>query len=226
MAERAWGLPARLLEAIGRVESGRYDTMSHSVRAWPWTINAQGQGYFYPDKATAIAAAQRFIASGIRSIDVGCMQINLHHHPDAFASLQEAFDPYRNADYAARFLRGLFTDHPSWSAAAGAYHSLTPEFGAPYARKVMAVWHGGTEGDLFATPPQEDPGTHIVRPFPFGRPFALPTRGFAPKARVIPLGGHAMAPGVLAGTGRSLAAYRTVPIRLASTSPLRLAGLP
>ena len=40
-------------------------------------------------------------AQGARSIDVGCMQVNLLHHADAFASLEQAFDPVANARYAA-----------------------------------------------------------------------------------------------------------------------------
>jgi hypothetical protein len=34
---------------------------------------------------------------GVRSIDIGCMQINLVHHPDAFGSLEAGFDPITNA---------------------------------------------------------------------------------------------------------------------------------
>ena len=35
------------------------------------------------------------------------MQINLFHHPDAFASLDAAFDPMDNIAYGADFLRRL-----------------------------------------------------------------------------------------------------------------------
>ena len=30
---------------------------------------------------------------GVRLMDVGCMQVNLQMHPDAFPSLDAAFDP-------------------------------------------------------------------------------------------------------------------------------------
>ena len=46
-------------------------------------------------------------AQGVRSIDIGCMQVNLMHHPNAFATLDAAFDPLANALYAARFLTEL-----------------------------------------------------------------------------------------------------------------------
>src|ERR1700746_431749 len=56
-AERAHGIPAHLLAAIARVESGRRDQSSGSYNPWPWTINADGQGSFYDNKIQAMAAA-------------------------------------------------------------------------------------------------------------------------------------------------------------------------
>ena len=79
-------------------------------------------------------------AQGVRSIDVGCMQVNLMHHPNAFASLDEAFDPPSNALYAARFLNTLYGASGSWLQATAAYHSETPAIGADYQRRVMARW--------------------------------------------------------------------------------------
>ncbi len=74
------------------------------VRPWPWTINVAGQGFFFPTKALAVTAVRELLASGVQSIDVGCLQVNLMFHPAAFASLEQAFDPMANARYAARFL--------------------------------------------------------------------------------------------------------------------------
>ena len=71
-------------------------------------------------------------AQGVRSIDVGCMQVNLMHHPNAFASLDAAFDPTANALYAARFLNTLYGISGSWVQATAAYHSQTPAIGADY----------------------------------------------------------------------------------------------
>ncbi len=138
-AERSSGVPDRLMRAIGIVESGRRDDAG-AMGAWPWTINAEGVGYYYATKAEAIASVNAFRARGVRSIDVGCMQVNLFHHGDAFNSLEEAFDPGANARYAARFLLKLFAQTGSWPGATAGYHSLTPEVGEPYARKVLALW--------------------------------------------------------------------------------------
>ncbi|HJO71542.1 MAG: hypothetical protein QF450_07035 [Rhodospirillales bacterium] len=62
---------------------------------------------------------RRLSARGVRNIDVGCMQVNLLYHKDAFATLEEAFEPASNAAYAARFLKDLYATSGSWSAAAG-----------------------------------------------------------------------------------------------------------
>ncbi|RYJ03017.1 MAG: lytic transglycosylase domain-containing protein, partial [Acetobacteraceae bacterium] len=150
-AEREANLPPRLMAAIARVESGRRDPASGETQPWPWTINAEGRGSFYPDKAAALAAVRALQAQGVRSIDIGCMQVNLRHHPNAFASLEEAFDPLANARYAARFLTELQGSRNDWMAAASAYHSQTPEFAAPYRARVASAW--AVEQGLPATPP-------------------------------------------------------------------------
>lgn len=133
-------LPAGLLGSVALVESGRLDLPSRRVVPWPWTINVAGTGYFFETKADAIAAVERARAGGVQSIDVGCMQINLLHHPSAFASLDHAFDPELNAAYGAAFLGRLFVQTGAWPAAAAAYHSQTPGIADDYQRRVMGIW--------------------------------------------------------------------------------------
>ena len=70
------------------------------------------------------------------------MQVNLHYHPKAFANLSQAFEPRRNAAYAARFLADLKRETRSWSAAIGHYHSRTPKYAGPYRKEVKAAWRG------------------------------------------------------------------------------------
>ena len=141
-AERAAGTAPGLLAAIGVVESGRRDVRAGVRASWPWTVTAEGVGTFYRGKAEAIRAVEALQARGVASIDVGCMQVNLMHHPTAFPRLEVAFDPAANAMAAARFLSALFTRLGSWPAAAAGYHSLTPAVGAEYGRLIAAVWSG------------------------------------------------------------------------------------
>lgn len=136
-AEKPPHLPDKLLPAISRVESGRLDPATRRVRAWPWTINVEGVGSFFDTKEQAVATVQALQAKGVRSIDVGCMQVNLMHHPKAFASLDEAFEPKTNAAYAAGFLAMLHRQFNDWNLATAAYHSMDPVRGEEYQRLVL-----------------------------------------------------------------------------------------
>lgn len=138
--ERAEHIPRGLLAAVAMAESGRWDAVQNSADPWPWTVTAEGKGRFYPAKRDALAAVGALQARGVRNIDVGCMQINLYHHPDAFSDLAEAFDPAANTAYGARYLRALFEETRSWQQAVGRYHSATPAFSRQYRTKVMGHW--------------------------------------------------------------------------------------
>ncbi len=142
-AEQAGGLPENILLAIGKVESGRADPATGQVTPWPWTVNADGQGRYFENKADAVAFVRLALSSGVRDVDVGCFQISLQNHPDAFATLEDAFDPAQNAAYAAAFLARLKSQTGAWESAIADYHSATPGVGLPYERLVLAAWHGG-----------------------------------------------------------------------------------
>ena len=138
--ERSARLPSALLHAIGMVESARLDPQTGHWAPWPWSINVAGIDHVYDSKREAIEAVKAAQASGIQSIDVGCMQINLKHHPLAFTTLDDAFDPGANVTYAAAFLWRLYNDLGNWPAAVGSYHSQTPELATGYVARVAAYW--------------------------------------------------------------------------------------
>lgn len=79
--EKEYQIQEHLLTTISSVETGRWDAATRQNVAWPWTVNAMGKGTFYPSKAEAIRAVKKLQAQGVKSIDVGCMQINLSYHP-------------------------------------------------------------------------------------------------------------------------------------------------
>lgn len=122
-------------------ESGYWLKQERARVAWPWTVYAEGKGVYHPDKESAERAVARLRARGVSNIDVGCMQINLYHHGKAFGDIDQALDPHRNVDYAARFLRDLHQHHRSWSQAVAHYHSSTRKYNRPYRQKVMRLWH-------------------------------------------------------------------------------------
>lgn len=137
---RRAGMPAHMLTALSHVESGRWDSARQEKVAWPWTINAAGEGKIFPTKAAAIAEVRRLQAKGVRSIDVGCMQVNLYYHGEAFPTLEAAFDPATNVGYAVEFLTNLKAETGSWHAAAVRYHSATPEYANRYRAKLRSEW--------------------------------------------------------------------------------------
>ncbi len=139
--EAANGIPTHLLAAISSTESGRWNDKLGLALPWPWTTNVEGKGYYYDSKAEAIAATKAHIASGARSIDVGCMQVNLKHHPKAFRSLEEAFDPAYNVAYSAKFLRTNYDEMGDWIKATAAYHSRTNKRGQEYLARIEKSWN-------------------------------------------------------------------------------------
>ena len=132
------GLPRDLMPAISRVETGLKQG-DKGVRAWPWTLNVQGKGYYFPTRAAALAKLREVLASGVRNVDVGCMQINYHWHSSNFASIEEMMSPEANTAYAARFLTELRNRHGSWEAATSHYHSADGERGRAYLSRVNRV---------------------------------------------------------------------------------------
>lgn len=210
-AERGFGIPTGLMAAIGVVESGRRGAGGR-VDPWPWSIDAEGTGRVFDSKAAAIQAVRALQAAGVRSIDVGCMQVNLLQHPDAFPDLDTAFAPEANATFAARFLRQLYTTAGSWPQAAALYHSATPALAADYRRKVMAAWPvelargGGGVWPANAGLPIPAVGGLTAG----GMPPAHMLLRAVPAPRALP---PANRPGGL--TGRRLATYRAAPVPLA-----------
>lgn len=219
-AERQAAIPAGLMQAIGRVESGRRNPQTGAFGPWPWAINAEGQGRFFPDAPAAIAAVRELQGRGVRIIDVGCMQINLHHHPNAFANLEEAFDPVANARYAASFLTRLNETRRDWQISAGHYHSQTPHLAEAYRARVLAAWPEEV-ARLASNPPPAGSGPVMTLFRPPGAetpPVASLSNG-GEQARIIPLAGSG-------APGRGLDAYRAAPVpvsgRVLALLPQRL----
>jgi len=139
--EREKAIPEHLLRSIALTESGRWDGSRQENSAWPWTITADGQGRFFDTKEEAVLEAEILITEGVKNIDIGCMQVNLHYHPSAFETLSQAFDPAANTAYAATYLKAMHQATGNWIEAAGRYHSSTPGPNSQYKRKVLAQWN-------------------------------------------------------------------------------------
>ena len=149
-AEAAEALPRGLLAAISLKETGRWDPGEKRSIAWPWTVTSEGKGIHHASKDEALARVKELQARGVNNIDVGCLQINLYYHPQAFETLEDALDPAQNAAYAGAYLRQLRRDRHSWQRAVEYYHSSDPERGRNYRMAVYRLKFSATRARLFA----------------------------------------------------------------------------
>jgi soluble lytic murein transglycosylase-like protein len=128
------GVPLNVLYSVGLTETGRKGELS------PYDMNIDGKDVPSTSLAEAITSFARAKARGAKLIDIGCMQINHHWHGADFASLSEMFDPARNVDYAARFLKTLRVEEGSWTLAVARYNA-GPNNPAAERTYVCAVIH-------------------------------------------------------------------------------------
>lgn len=137
--EGEFGMPAYLLKAVALTESGRAGP-DRSVTPWPWTVNLNdgtpGRRFTTKDEAVSFVREKRTV--GARSLDVGCMQVNLMHHPRAFTSVAAAFEPLSNIRYAAQFLLQLREVSSNWEEAISRYHSYNMLNN--YSARVLTLW--------------------------------------------------------------------------------------
>ena len=155
------GVPARVMRAITLVETRRkVDGVSGP---WPWTLNIAGLGYWYDTRAEALAHAEREVARGRRSIDLGCFQLNTRWHGENFTTMDEMLEPALAADYAARFLGKLFAETGDWMRAAGLYHSRTPARARRY-RGLVGRALASLERDPAAPVAAPRPGPRVPAP--------------------------------------------------------------
>lgn len=131
------GVPEPVMLAITRVETGR--DQGGTLTPWPWAINMGGEGFWPETRENAVTMAQTALEEGRQNMDIGCFQLNIRWHAENFASLDDMFDPVRNADYAARFLSRLHDETGSWVAAVAAYHSRSPDLAEAYVARVETV---------------------------------------------------------------------------------------
>ncbi|MBP7190289.1 MAG: transglycosylase SLT domain-containing protein [Rickettsiaceae bacterium] len=135
--EYKYRIPGDTLHSISLNETGKIHSKKKIKIVWPWTANVEGKGYFFETKHEAVQFVRKQILEGKESIDVGCMQVNIKHHPTAFRDLEQAFDPKANIAYAASFLRGKYDELGDWHKAIAHYHSATKHLGEKYKDNVI-----------------------------------------------------------------------------------------
>ncbi|MEM5440444.1 transglycosylase SLT domain-containing protein [Paraburkholderia diazotrophica] len=116
----------KVLAGIALNESGL------NGRAWPWTLNIAGQGFFFKTREDAYRVVQSLIARGRSDFDVGLMQINWGYHARRFASPWDALAPATSIRVAEEILNENYSKTHSVAKAIAYYHSANPVPGQAY----------------------------------------------------------------------------------------------
>jgi soluble lytic murein transglycosylase-like protein len=111
------GVPLNVLYSVGLTETGQRGELG------PYDMNVDGRAVHSATLAEALSRFAAAKARGGRLIDIGCMQINERYHGARFPSAAAMFDPRRNVDYAAGFLKALKVEEGSWTLAVARYNA-------------------------------------------------------------------------------------------------------
>ena len=130
-------IPSKLLTSISLVESGL--KKGNNFVSWPRTLNVSGKSKFFETKDETINFLKKNYNKK-KNIDVGCMQISLKYHGQNFESFNQLLDPVNNIEYAAKYLRSLYSRHKTWNEAITRYHSSIPKRKIKYLKKVQDYW--------------------------------------------------------------------------------------
>jgi soluble lytic murein transglycosylase-like protein len=117
LAARRHGVPLGVLYSVGLSETGRKGVLN------PYALNIDGKTVLAADLRNAVARFSEAKSKGAKLVDLGCMQINHRYHGDKFASVEAMFDPAKNVDYAARFLKELRAREGNWTMAVARYNA-------------------------------------------------------------------------------------------------------
>ena len=117
---------AKILAGIALNES------AYNGRAWPWTLNVAGRGFFFRTRADAYKAIRFLISNGRCDFDVGILQINWCYHSRHFASPWDALAPATNVHVAEDILNENYRKTHSAVKAVAYYHSANPQPGREY----------------------------------------------------------------------------------------------
>ena len=116
-AARANDIPLQILYSVALTETGNRGALD------PYDMNVDGRAVHSDslDEALARFALER--SRGAKLIDIGCMQVNHRWHGSHFRSVAEMFDPERNVQYAASYLKSLRREAGSWTLAVARYNA-------------------------------------------------------------------------------------------------------
>jgi hypothetical protein len=134
------GLDPYILYAVALVESSQIN--EHLAAPWPWALNRQGRPIIPSSRLEARGILNEALNKGIRSIDVGLMQVNVRWNGHRVHRPDDLLDPETNIRIGADVLTeaidsapgdlalGIGRYHTGWRNDADAYR---------YGRRVLAI---------------------------------------------------------------------------------------
>ena len=134
------GLDPYILYAVALVESARIN--ARLAAPWPWALNRQGRPIIPSSRLEARGILNEALNKGIRSIDVGLMQVNVRWNGHRVHRPDDLLDPETNIRVGADVLTeaidsapgdlalGIGRYHTGWRNDADAYR---------YGRRVLAI---------------------------------------------------------------------------------------
>jgi hypothetical protein len=105
---------------------------AYNGRAWPWTLNVAGRGFFFRTREDAYRAVRYLISNGRSNFDIGLMQVNWGYHGKRFASAWDALAPATNIRVAEDILNENYRLTHSAVKTVAYYHSANPAPGREY----------------------------------------------------------------------------------------------
>lgn len=105
---------------------------AYNGRAWPWTLNVAGRGFFFRTRDDAYRAVRYLISNGRSNFDIGLMQVNWGYHSKRFTNAWDALAPATNIRVAEDILNENYRLTHSAVKAVAYYHSATPAPGREY----------------------------------------------------------------------------------------------
>ncbi len=118
---RLYGIPPVLFYAMALQESGR--TVRNAHRPWPWTLNVEGESYYYDTQTQMWDALRGFVMAGRTHIGIGLLQVTTPYNGHVLSDLYAAIDPYTNLRMGAQILLERYRETGDWWIAVGHYHS-------------------------------------------------------------------------------------------------------
>lgn len=118
---RLYGIPPKLFYALALQESGR--TVDGAFAPWPWTLNVEGQGYYYNSQTEVWDALNEFVIADRTNIGIGLLQVTYPYNQHVLSELYLAIDPHTNLRMGAVILLERYRESGDWWIAVGHYHS-------------------------------------------------------------------------------------------------------